>query len=169
MSFFLPILLLGDMVYRRRWKTLITAVIAAAAAAGISALVVWMGATWWPKSDLFGLLPETLHRHSIVAALPYVSVIAALLTMSNSSKDSRITRGGWWLFGVVLMLSILQGHPRTFRCAIYHSRGRLFWPAHPLHRGRLPDHTTGTKFVELIHKGGYRRRDGGAYRRTHRR
>ncbi|AJC70385.1 lysylphosphatidylglycerol synthase transmembrane domain-containing protein [Trueperella pyogenes] len=154
MSFFLPILLLGDMVYRRRWKTLITAIIAAAAAAGISALVVWMGATWWPKSDLFGLLPETLHRHSIIAALPYVSVIAALLTVSNSSKDSRITRGGWWLFGVVLMLSILQGHQNL--------PGALFTILMGVFSGLLtryivggsPDRTTGTKFVELIRKAG---------------
>lgn len=163
MSFFLPILILGEMVIRKRWRALATAFVGSAAAVGISALVVWMGTKWWPNSDLFDQVSDSIQDQSLIVALPYVALIAALpyvallatlLTVSGSSKGSWITRVGWWLLGIALVLSILRGNQNLSGALFTVLIGGLSGLLTRYIVGGAPDRTTGARFVALIRRAG---------------
>ncbi|QOQ39583.1 lysylphosphatidylglycerol synthase transmembrane domain-containing protein [Trueperella pecoris] len=154
MSFFLPFILLGEMVFHRRWRTLVTAVVASAAAVSVSWLVVWMGSKWWPQSLLFDELSGSFQRQSVLAALPYVAMLATLLTVSSSTKGSRIARVGWWLLGIVLVLSILQGNQSLPGALFTILIGVIAGLLTRYIVGGTPERTTGAAFIAMIRKSG---------------
>lgn len=154
MSFFLPILILGEMVLRKRWRALFTTLVGSGAAVGISALVVWMGAKWLPSSDLFDALSEPIPGQSLIVAVPYVALLATMLTVSGSSKGSRITRTGWWLLSIALVLSILRGNQNLSGALFTILIGVLAGLLTRYIVGGAPDRTVGARFVAMIRRAG---------------
>ncbi len=108
-SFVIPLLILGEFVRRRHWRQLLTSIAAAAVGVGVSYLGVWFFDRFFPTAMITSDLTADLRAQSFITLLPYVAVISSLLTVSSAAKPTKISRSSWWLLGIVLLLSVLQG------------------------------------------------------------
>ncbi|MFP7696690.1 flippase-like domain-containing protein [Trueperella sp. LYQ143] len=108
LSFVLPIILIGEMLFRRRWRTLLTAAIGGALAIAVANLVLIVIDKWWPQSTFADQLSNAIEQQSHIVLVPYVSLVSALLIVSVTSRASKITRWGWWLLILVSFFAVLQ-------------------------------------------------------------
>lgn len=153
-TFFLPLALVAEMLVRRRWRTLVTGVISVIASVLLSLFLLFAADRWFPQSPLTNQLNEAITEQSVASFVPYVAVIAALLTVSSSVKGSRLVRWGWILTAIVLLLSVLQGN-QTLPGALMTTLLGVF--AGMLVRyfvGATPDRSTGLDLVKLVRRGG---------------
>lgn len=154
LSFFLPLALLAEIVVRRRWRTLITAGIAAGVSVLLTNAALWAGDRWWPTSPLVDQLSDAVDQQSHVALVPYVALVSALLAVSGSSKGSRVTRTGWWLLAVVLLLSVLQGNQTLTAALLTVLLGVLAGLLTRYIIGGEPERTTGAHLISMIRRAG---------------
>ncbi len=154
LSFFLPLALLAEIVVRRRWRTLITAGIAAGVSVLLTNAALWAGDRWWPTSPLVGQLSDAVEQQSHIALVPYVALVSALLAVSGSSKGSRVTRTGWWLLAVVLLLSVLQGNQTLSAALLTVLLGVLAGLLTRYIVGGEPQRTTGAQLISMIRRAG---------------
>ncbi|MDY5131819.1 UPF0104 family protein, partial [Actinotignum timonense] len=108
-SLFLPLLLFFDIIRYRRWRTLVTALVAMAGALAICYGSLWLFERFMPTSQITIDLSDTIQEQAAVGMLPYVSIIATILVVAASERQGRLVRTGWWALGIVLVLSVLQG------------------------------------------------------------
>lgn len=77
----------------------------------ISYGLLWLFEHWLPLSPITGQLSDSLTEQSIINLLPYVSVIAALLTVAGSGASSKnYIVGVSRYFRLALVISVLQGN-----------------------------------------------------------
>ncbi|MFC5281570.1 YbhN family protein [Arcanobacterium canis] len=107
-SFIIPLILLVDLIWKRRWRTLSQLTFGAVLSIFLTNAIRWVGITLAPQSTL-----PTSHgpkdTNALLAFIPFVAVIAAMLIVAGSTRDSKIVRGSWWTMGVVTVLSVIQG------------------------------------------------------------
>lgn len=106
---FLPLLLTIEMLWRRRWRTLVSALVAAILAICLTELMHFGSERWFSASPIKDLLDETLTVQTVVGAIPYVAVLCALLTVNSHLKRSHLMSTSWWLLMIVVVLSVLRG------------------------------------------------------------
>lgn len=106
---FLPLILTIEMVWRKRWRTLVSALLAVIIAVTFMEVMLFASAHWFPTSPITDVLAETLVEQAVVGAVPYVAVLSALLTVCSHLKHSRLMSTGWWLLMIVVVLSVLRG------------------------------------------------------------
>lgn len=153
-TFFLPLALVGEMIVRRRWRTLVTAVVSAAASVLIANFLLFAADRWFPQSPLTSQLNEAILEQSIVSLAPFVAIISALLTVSSSVKGSKLVRWGWTLLGIVLVLSVLQGNQTLPGALITVFLGVFAGMLVRYIIGATPDRATGINLVNLVRRGG---------------
>lgn len=153
-SFFLPVLIILEMVVRRRWRTLGTAVGGAALAVIIANIVRWASAKFWPASPFTDQFENAFTEQEFIALIPYVALISALLTVSGSSKGSKGTRAGWILLAIVLVLSVLQGNQSLPGALITVLIGTMSGLLTRYIVGSEPKRATGSDLVSAIRRGG---------------
>ena len=154
LSFVIPLIVAADLIWHRRWRSLITAVSAAVSAVAISYGVLWLFQSYFPLSPITGQLLDSLDEQSYISLLPYVSVISALLTVAGSRKNSKTTTWGWPLLYVALVISVLQGNQTLPGALITVLLGTFCGQMARYISGDTPDRSTGIVLVNLIRRAG---------------
>lgn len=153
-SLFLPLLLFFDIIRYRRWRTLITALVAMAGALAICYGSLWLFERFMPTSQITIDLSDTIQEQAAVGMLPYVSIIATILVVAASERQGRLVRTGWWALGIVLVLSVLQG-AQTLTGALTTVFVGMACGYFALYAfGDSPDRATGAAVVTLIRRAG---------------
>lgn len=153
-SFFLPLVLLVAMAVRRRWRSILAAVVGVVSAIGFSYLMLFAGDHWFPQSPLTVLITETITDKTLSSLIPYVAVITALLTVAGSARNSRLVDWGWILTGVVLLLSILQGNQTLPGALLSGFIGMFSGSLARYVIGTIPNRETRMRLVRLTRKAG---------------
>ncbi|MDK6905678.1 lysylphosphatidylglycerol synthase transmembrane domain-containing protein [Actinotignum timonense] len=153
-SLFLPLLLFFDIIRYRRWRTLVTALVAMAGALAICYGSLWLFERFMPTSQITIDLSDTIQEQAAVGMLPYVSIIATILVVAASERQGRLVRTGWWALGIVLVLSVLQG-AQTLTGALTTVFVGMACGYFALYAfGDSPDRATGAAVVTLIRRAG---------------
>ncbi|KMY23118.1 hypothetical protein ACU19_06015 [Actinobaculum suis] len=108
-SLVLPLWIILELLWNRRWRALATAAVAVAGSVATCYAGLWLFRHYLPYAAVTEAFSKTLNEQATIGILPYVSVISVLLTVAGQFSQSRTARWGWWLLGIVVMLSILQG------------------------------------------------------------
>ncbi|MDY5152809.1 conserved hypothetical protein [Actinobaculum suis] len=108
-SLVLPLWIILELLWNRRWRALATAAVAVAGSVATCYAGLWLFRHYLPYAAVTEAFSKTLNEQATIGILPYVSVISVLLTVAGQFNQSRTARWGWWLLGIVVMLSILQG------------------------------------------------------------
>lgn len=108
-SFVVPLIILSLLIWRLRWRTLITSLIAA-----ISAFTAIVGTSkiiqaWWSEWFFSDILKVTTELKTITSASPFLAMVTAILVVAGATKGSLIMKSAWWLLSTVMFFSILQG------------------------------------------------------------
>ena len=154
LSFVLPVIVVADLAWHRRWRSVITALLAAISAVAISYGVLWLFQSYFPLSPITGQLLDSLDEQSYVSLLPYVSVISALLTVAGSGKRSKTTTWGWPLLYLALVISVLQGNQTLPGALITVLLGTFCGQMARYISGDTPDRSTGLMLVNLVRRAG---------------
>lgn len=153
-SFFLPLTVIVDIAWHRRWRALITAAGATVSAVGIAFGLLWFFTKYFPLSPLTGQLSDSLTEQSYIWLLPYVAVISAILTVASSGKKTKTARWGWPLLSIVLVLSVLQGNQTLPGALITAFLGTTCGMLARYVLGDLPNHAAGVDLVHLVRRAG---------------
>ena len=153
-SFFLPLTVIVDIAWHRRWRALITAAGATVSAVGIAFGLLWFFTKYVPLSPLTGQLSDSLTEQSYIWLLPYVAVISAILTVASSGKKTKTARWGWPLLSIVLVLSVLQGNQTLPGALITAFLGTTCGMLARYILGDLPNHAAGVDLVHLVRRAG---------------
>lgn len=153
-SFFLPLTVIVDIAWHRRWRALITAAGATVSAVGIAFGLLWFFTKYFPLSPLTGQLSDSLTEQSYIWLLPYVAVISAILTVASSGKKTKTARWGWPLLSIVLVLSVLQGNQTLPGALITAFLGTTCGMLARYILGNLPNHAAGVDLVHLVRRAG---------------
>ena len=154
-SFFLPLTVIVDIAWHRRWRALITAAGATVSAVGIAFGLLWFFTKYFPLSPLTGQLSDSLTEQSYIWLLPYVAVISAILTVASSGKKTKTARWGWPLLSIVLVLSVLQGNQTLPGALITAFLGTTCGMLARYILGDLPNHAAGVDLVHLVRRAGF--------------
>lgn len=107
--FLVPVSLAFSLLSRRQWRVVLQAVLAAVAAS----ILAWLAARAVDLLDPTNPLAVGLTRNTlgfrVPAFSPFVSSIAALLTVAGRGATSRTVRWSWNSLYVVLALAVIQG------------------------------------------------------------
>lgn len=147
-TFFLPLVIIGEILWHRRWRTLITAAVAVAASVAMSSLLLWVFTKYFPASPLTGELTESLEMRWMTL-LPYVSVLSALLAVIGGHKRSRVVSFGWPLLFFVVTLSVLEGKQTLEGAVITVLIGLMFGELARYLIGADPERALGADIVRL--------------------
>ena len=154
LSFFLPLAVVVDLIWHRRWRSLASALGSAGSAVAISYGLLWLFEHYFPLSPITGQLSDSLAEQSIINLLPYVSVIAALLTVAGSGRASKTTSWGWPLLSVALVISVLQGNQTLPGALITVFLGVLCGQMGRYIAGDLPERATALDLIHLVRRSG---------------
>lgn len=154
LSFFLPLAVIIDLIWHRRWRSLTSAVGSAISAVGISYGLLWLFEHYFPLSPITGQLSDSLAEQSIINLLPYVSVISALLTVAGSGRVAKTTSWGWPLLSVALVISVLQGNQTLPGALITVFLGMFCGQMGRYIAGDLPERATDLDLIHLVRRSG---------------
>lgn len=154
LSFVLPVIIIVDIVVKRRWRTLAIAVAASGASIGLANLIRWAGDKWWPRSPFVDQYLDSFLEQSYIALVPYVALVTALLTVAGTMKGSVVVRIGWWLTWIVLVLSVLQGNQSLAGALITMLLGVFCGMLVRYIAGGEPNRAVGLDFVKLVRRAG---------------
>lgn len=150
-TFFLPVVVVGEAIWKRRWRMIATMGGAVVASVAVSYLLLWIFTKYFPASPLTGELAESLEMRSITL-LPYVSVLSALLAVSGGHKRSRVVSFGWPLLFFVVILSVLQGSQSLEGAVITLLIGVMFGELARYLIGADPERALGADIVRLTRR-----------------
>ena len=153
-SFFLPLTVIVDIAWHRRWRALITAAGATVSAVGIAFGLLWFFTKYFPLSPLTVQLADSLCGQSYFRLPRYVAVISAILTVASSGKKTKTARWGWPLLSIVLVLSVLQGNQTLPGALITAFLGTTCGMLARYILGDLPNHAAGVDLVHLVRRAG---------------
>ena len=151
-SFFLPVAVIIDLVWNRRWRTLITAFVAAVASILASTVLLWVFTHYFSASPLTAELQKSFSAFPFLKLLPYVSVLSALLAVTGGHKRSKIVSTGWTLLFFVIIISVLQGSQTLPGAVITILIGLVFGELSRYAIGSDPERALGTDLVRLTRR-----------------
>jgi glycosyltransferase 2 family protein len=105
----LPISVTADLVYRRRWRTLFDAAVAA-----VTGLVVLLGFNYWADTHLSGTLLDALTTYSATGArsptsFPVVASLVAFVSVVGLAGRPRLLGLSWLTLGGFSLLLMVDG------------------------------------------------------------
>ncbi|MBS6275022.1 MAG: flippase-like domain-containing protein [Actinomycetaceae bacterium] len=151
-SFILPLIIFGYIIFRRRWRLLVTALGACLLAVGASYLISFIAEYWWPYSQFTDEFISTLKVQSFISLVPYVALVSALFTVTNTIEDSRLAKICWWILAIVLVLSVLKGEQLITGAIITTLLGICMGMLARWIMGRAPKRAMGEDLVKLVRK-----------------
>ncbi|WP_297564898.1 lysylphosphatidylglycerol synthase domain-containing protein [uncultured Arcanobacterium sp.] len=151
-SFILPLIIFGYIIFRRRWRLLVTALGACLLAVGASYLISFIAEYWWPYSQFTDEFISTLEVQSFISLVPYVALVSALFTVTNTIEDSRLAKICWWILAIVLVLSVLKGEQLITGAIITTLLGVCMGMLARWIMGRAPKRAMGEDLVKLVRK-----------------
>lgn len=151
-SFILPLIIFGYIIFRRRWRLLFTALGACLLAVGASYLISFIAEYWWPYSQFTDEFISTLEVQSFISLIPYVALVSALFTVTNTIEDSRLAKICWWILAIVLVLSVLKGEQLITGAIITTLLGICMGMLARWIMGRAPKRAMGEDLVKLVRK-----------------
>lgn len=151
-SFFLPVAVIVDLIWHKRWRTLVTALVAAVAAVIASSILLWIFTHYFSSSPLTAELEESFAAISFLELLPYVSVLSALLAVTGGHKKSKIVSAGWPLLFFVVIISVLQGSQTLPGAVITVLIGLVFGELSRYVIGADPQRALGIDLVRLARR-----------------
>ncbi|WP_182049694.1 lysylphosphatidylglycerol synthase transmembrane domain-containing protein [Changpingibacter yushuensis] len=154
LSFFLPLILLIDLVWHRQWRTLVSAVASSGSAVVIAYGMLWLFEKYFPISPLTQQLSDSIDEQANINLIPYVAVIAALLTVASSHKAWRISSWGWPLLIFALVVSVLKGNQTLPGALITVFLGCLCGLLARYIAGDVPERSTGAHLVNIVRRAG---------------
>ncbi len=154
LSFFLPLAVIIDLIWHKRWRNLTSALGSAISAVGISYGLLWLFENYFPLSPITGQLSDSLDEQSIINLLPYVSVISAVLTVAGSGRASKTTSWGWPLLSVALVISVLQGNQTLPGALITVFLGMFCGQMGRYIAGDVPERATDLDLIHLVRRSG---------------
>lgn len=149
-SFFLPLALIVEMVFKRRWRTLVTAIVANLTAP----FLAWLAHTVAAELIYGAGLHGTVSLQTFIHPVPYLAAIAALLTVAGSFQGSRLVRWGWILTSLVALLLVLQGKKTLPGSVATILLGVSVALLLRFVIGAPPQRVTGAAFVDLVRRAG---------------
>ncbi|MGO1739010.1 MAG: lysylphosphatidylglycerol synthase domain-containing protein [Actinomycetaceae bacterium] len=108
LTFFVPLAVLVERIWQRRWRSAVQAGVAGA----LGGLLVLGGLRLLeaiPGSELFTSLTITSVGLATVVLSPFIAGLAGVLTAVGPATANRVARWSWNLLWVVLVLEIIQG------------------------------------------------------------
>lgn len=151
-SFILPLIIFGYIIFRRRWRLLVTALGACLLAVGASYLISFIAEYWWPYSQFTDEFISTLKVQSFISLVPYVALVSALFTVTNTIEDSRLAKICWWILAIVLVLSVLKGEQLITGAIITTLLGICMGMLARWIMGRASKRAMGEDLVKLVRK-----------------
>ncbi|MGC5627671.1 lysylphosphatidylglycerol synthase domain-containing protein [Georgenia sp. Z1344] len=108
LTFFVPIAVLAERAWRRRWRSALQGLVAGALGVGLAlgSLELLDALT---GSELFTSLTITSVGRATVVLSPFIAGLAGVLTAVGPATTNRVARWSWNLLWVVLALEIIQG------------------------------------------------------------
>lgn len=107
-TFFLPLVVLTLQLLQRRWRNVAESLLAAIVAGTLSAIAVWLIASYGPSALATGLTITTAGA-TVIALNHFAAALAALLTAVSRRTASTAVRWSWTLLWIVLGLSVIRG------------------------------------------------------------
>ncbi len=154
LSFFLPILIAADLMWHRQWRKLFASLCAALAAIASAHIFLWICEKSFPLAQITRQLSDSIAEQSFVLLIPYVAVIAALLTVTSTGHTWKATSWGWLLLLVAIVGSILKGNQTLPGALITILLGILCGTLARYIAGDIPERATGTHLIATIRRAG---------------
>lgn len=109
---FAPLVVLGELAVRRRWRILAAAAAALVVGLALTEALALLVARYDPELLAWltqAALPSGAPQEGMNWVDGEVAGVAAMLTATGTSSRSRVVRGTWGLVGVVLALAVVEG------------------------------------------------------------
>jgi hypothetical protein len=153
LTFVVPIAVLGERIWQRRWRSAVQAVVAGvlggllvyAALAGIEAL---------PRTALFRSLTITSIGSAVVVLSPFMGAMSGLLVSVGPASANRVARWSWNLLLVVLVLDFIQGRQTLPGAVIAVLLGAIAGYAVRWADGATHERASGTELVRGLLRAG---------------
>ncbi|QJC21175.1 lysylphosphatidylglycerol synthase transmembrane domain-containing protein [Arcanobacterium buesumense] len=149
-SFFVPVAVVGTIIFRRRWRTVVTAVLATIVTVALTTMTGMIAQQIVHARSASVVSP----LHMFTDSTPYLAAISALLTIAGTFRGSRLVRWGWILTVALAFLLVLQGRqnlPSTVATVLL-GVGIALLVRFII--GTFPRRVTGARFVDLIKRAG---------------
>lgn len=153
-SLVLPVVVLGYFIVNGRWRTLAAAAAGSGGVIIITNLLRWGFSKWLPTAPLTKQYLDIFYRQDFIPLVPYLALIATLLSVGPSPKSMRLLRSSWWLFIIVVMLSVLQGNQTLYGALITIFIGIMCGKLARWAVGAEPQRSTLLDFVNLTRRAG---------------
>ncbi|MDY5584697.1 MAG: lysylphosphatidylglycerol synthase transmembrane domain-containing protein [Arcanobacterium sp.] len=153
-TYLVPIAIWLLLAIRKRWKTLITSILAGATALGFASFTTWITNKYWPELNLSVELPEQLTIQFAISIIPYASMVGAVLIVAGTIRGSRTIKTAWTLLLVVLFFAVLQGHQNLTEAAVMLLLGVSVGMFARWVSGSEPERDTGMELINLVRRSG---------------
>lgn len=154
LSFFLPLLIVVEWIWYRRWRTLYAALAAGATSVAITSAIAWVSARFFPISEFTQLFHFSLQEQSYITMFPYVAVLSALLSVNTQRIRWVFANWGWPLLFIALALSIIQGNQNLPGALISVLTGVMCGRLARFITGDTPERATGLALINLVRRAG---------------
>lgn len=154
LSFFLPLILVVEWIWYRRWRTLYAALAAGATSVAITSAIAWVSTRFFPISEFTQLLQFSLEEQSYIRMFPYVAVLSALLAVNTHRSRWVFANWGWPLLLIALLLSIIQGNQNLPGALISVLTGVMCGRFARFVTGDTPERATGLALINLVRRAG---------------
>lgn len=153
-TYFVPIAIWTLLAIRKRWQTLLTSVLAGAAALGLSVIITWVTNKYWPELNLSVDLPEQLTIQFAISVIPYASLVSAILIVAGTVRGSRTIKTSWTLLLAVLFFAVLQRHQNLTEAAVMLLTGITVGMFARWVSGSESERDIGSALVNLVRRSG---------------
>ncbi|MDO4792225.1 MAG: lysylphosphatidylglycerol synthase transmembrane domain-containing protein [Buchananella hordeovulneris] len=153
LTFFAPLLVLAELVLRRRYHETAVALVCAVLAGGTGFAVSYLLSNWAPEALVTGLT-ITNDGVSVASINMALTSITAVLAGVGSRDRLPSVRWSWYLLGLVIVLSVVRGALTLPGAIITVLLGRVVGHAVRYAHGVDPSSATNAKLVEAVRRTG---------------
>lgn len=154
LSFFLPLIIFVDLIWHKQWRTFVSAVVSAGSAVAIAYGMLWLFEKYFPVSPLTQQLSDSIEEQAFISLIPYVAVIATLLTVSSTHKGWKVSSWGWPLLIIALVISVLKGNQTLPGALLTVFLGCFCGLLAKFIAGDVPERSTGVHLVNIVRRSG---------------
>ncbi|WP_182353077.1 lysylphosphatidylglycerol synthase transmembrane domain-containing protein [Flaviflexus huanghaiensis] len=154
LTFFAPLAVLIELMWTRRWRALVSAVLAMVLAGILSNVTVWLLKEYLPDSPITTTIAVAVEGQAIILLVPYMAIISALCTAAGTRGSLVSVRWTWPLLWLVVILSILQGHQTLPGALSIVLLGSVVGQLVVFLIGTVPERASGLNLIRLIRRAG---------------
>lgn len=153
LTFFAPMLVLAELLLRRRYQETATALACAVLAAATGLGVSYLLSNWAPEALVSGL---TITNDGVAVASINMALAAITALLAGVGNRDRLpsVRWSWYLLGLVMALSVVRGALTLPGAIITILLGRAVGHAVRYIHGVEPSRATDAKLVDAVRRAG---------------